>query len=133
MKTLQNILIVISCAFSTFVQAQADEDKPFKELNTPNFLIQNQLSPEIFRIEYSGGIVKGAFENTEGVEQNKFNRSTFAVSGYPVGLIQKKYQQLYLGFGYAQDRFTSFNSDVNRSLFDDTRETINSTLSQLSN
>jgi len=101
------------------------EEKPFKELNTPNFLVNNQLSPEIFKVEYAAGLSKGTFEDEDGVKQNKFQQNTFTVMGYPVGIIQRRHQQLYLGFGYSQDRFTSFESETGKSIFEETREAVN--------
>lgn len=100
------------------------EEKVFKEVNPPNFLVHNQLSPEIFKLEYTGGITKGTFKNTDGVELNRFSQNTFTVSDYPLTLISKRQQQLYVGFGYVQNKYVSFDTETPPAIFQEAFQSI---------
>lgn len=103
--------IILTTLFFTGCIGQTQEEQSFKEINAPNFLIQNQLSPELLKIEYTGCISNGSFESNAG-NKTSLKQSTFTISGYPVTLKSKRYTQFYLGFGYTKEKFVSLDGQV---------------------
>lgn len=109
-------LFLLAMQFTCMSQTTPGE-KVFTEVNPPNFLVHNQLSPEILKLEYAGTLVNGTFKNTIGQEVNRFSRNTLTVSGYPLTLVNKRQQQLFVGFGYIRDQYTSVETQTLRPVF----------------
>lgn len=80
-------------------------------------LVNNQLSPELLKVEYDGGFSNGILNTAGGKAANKFKQSIFTVSLFPAALINKKNTQLYLGTGYTEQKFSDLETDVYSPLF----------------
>ena len=119
------IILTLSVTLETCLNAQThDSEKVFTEVNPPNFLVHNQLSPEIIKLEYAAGLSKGSFKTPDGQVVNRFQQNSFTFTGYPVTLINKRQQQLYLGFGYVQDWNTSFDNGNETTTLEGKREAV---------
>ncbi|HVZ96075.1 MAG TPA: DUF6268 family outer membrane beta-barrel protein, partial [Chitinophagaceae bacterium] len=111
-KILLPILFFVSnCGYSQI----SPENKLLTEVNTT--LVNNQLSPELFKAEYAGGYSNGQFKSSDGKMLNSFRQSIFTVSVFPAALIKKSKTQLYMGLGYIDQRFSGFTTDSLTSLF----------------
>jgi hypothetical protein len=121
----KNIIILAAATLAISLNAQSpDVETNFKEVNPPNFLVHNQLSPEIIKLEYAAGLTKGSFKNKEGQVVNRFHENSFTFSGYPVTLLNKRQQQLYLGFGYVRDWNTAFDNNHETTTLESKREAV---------
>lgn len=122
-KIIVNTLAIVT--ISAFAQAQTPSGTARTNINSPNFLVHQQLSPELIKIEYAAGLTSGTFENSAGQEVSRFKTNTLTVSGYPATLINKPHQQLYMGFGYVQDNYNSSDTDDGHAFIDQTYQSVN--------
>ncbi|MEZ4972965.1 MAG: DUF6268 family outer membrane beta-barrel protein [Cyclobacteriaceae bacterium] len=106
-RIIVSIIVLISCQLGF---AQNVRSSPAKEINSPNFLVHNQLTPELIKIEYAGGVSRGRFENESGEFIDEIGQNTFTFSGYPATLLSKEYTQIYMGFGYSKTEYTSLDN-----------------------
>jgi hypothetical protein len=97
-----------------YAQGTADE-KSITAVSTT--LVNNQLSPELVKVEYAGGYSNGLLKSGDGKLENKFQQSNFTISAFPVTLINKRQAKLYLGVGYVEQRFSGFTNETYASLF----------------
>lgn len=100
-------IFVLACLQVGLAQ-NARQGQP-RELNSPNFLVRNQLTPEVLKIEYVGGISHGRFKNLSGEIVDEIGQNTFTVSGYPATLLSKENTQIYMGFGYSRTEYISLD------------------------
>lgn len=118
---LSTLTMVIVCFYA---HAQTS-DKTRVEVNAPNFLVHQQLSPELIKVEYAAGLSSSVLKNSGGQELSHFKTNTLTVSGYPLTLINKRQQQLYVGFGYVQEKYTSHDTDETLSFLNNTFHSVN--------
>ena len=105
-------------------QAQPSSEKTTKEINAPNFLVHQQLTPEFIKVEYVAGLSHGVLKNG-GQELSRFKVNSLTVSGYPLTLISKPQQQLYMGFGYVQDKYTFEDTNDALPILEQTFQSVN--------
>jgi len=122
MKTL--VTILLTGLSLTRCLCQTGGQQSFKEVNAPNFLVQNQLTPELIKVEYAGGISKGSVKDNAG-EKTSLKQNTLTISGYPVALKSKRYTQFYLGFGYSKEEYISSENSQEQGFLDETYESFN--------
>jgi hypothetical protein len=77
----------------------------------PNILVENQLTPEIYKIEQSFGLKAGSLRHS-GIEDRSFKHNVLSFSASPFAPISKPHHQLYLGFGFTQDQYSSIDSET---------------------
>ena len=113
---IRNIFIPLMLLISGYSYAQTTTgEKSLNEVTTT--LVNNQLTPELVKVEYDGGFSNGIFNSVDGKLANKFKQSIFTVSVFPAALINKSNTQLYMGAGYTDQKFSNFATDQYSSLF----------------
>lgn len=112
MKKILIVICVTACCRLCFAQSESGNSQA-KNVNSPNFLVHNQLTPEVLKVEYVAGVSKGDFENTSGEQVGQLSQNSFTVSGYPVTLMSKVNTQMYAGFGYSRTEYTSLSDASN--------------------
>jgi hypothetical protein len=122
-KNVLSTLAMVMVCFHSY--AQTTPHKPVKETNSPNFLVHQQLSPELIKVEYAASLSSGVFKQNDKKEASHVKTNTLTVSGYPITLIDKPEQQLYMGFGYVRDKYATDNADDALSLLDQTFQSVN--------
>ncbi len=111
-----NILLLLMLFTSGYVYSQTTTDeKSLAEVTTT--LVNNQLTPELLKFEYDGGISNGILNATDGKQANKFRQSIFTVSLFPGALVNKPQTQLYMGAGYTSQNFSDFATNTYATLF----------------
>jgi len=79
--------------------------------NPPNHLVENQLSPDVYKIENSFGIKPGVLTNTD-IEVGEFSHNILSISASPFAPIDKKHQQLFIGFGFVQNKYSNVSNEL---------------------
>jgi hypothetical protein len=107
------LLMLLVCGYA-YSQTTTDEKLLTDVTST---LVNNQLTPELVKLEYDGGISNGILNAADGKPANKFKQSIFTFSAFPAALIKEKNTQLYMGMGYTEQKFSGFTTDTYSSLF----------------
>ncbi|MFC4231464.1 DUF6268 family outer membrane beta-barrel protein [Parasediminibacterium paludis] len=101
------ILLAILLLVNTYVKSQEkNAQRLIEEVTTT--LVNNQLSPEILKIEQASGFTKGKLNPDNGNTINQFQQSTFAISAFPFTIVKKQNTQLFMGLGYQTQIFNQF-------------------------
>jgi len=108
------LLSIILTAGYGYAQSTTDLNL-LMDVNTT--LIDNQLSPEIGKLEYAGGLTKGLFKAGDGKLLNKFQQNILTASAFPWTLINNRHEQVFLGVGYVDQHFSDFSNQFYDSLF----------------
>jgi hypothetical protein len=112
----RNLILSLMLFASGYLYSQTSTDeKLLTEVTTT--LVNNQLTPELVKMEYDGGISNGNFNAPGGKQVNNFRQSIFTVSIFPGALVDKPQTQLYLGAGYTDQKFSDFTTHTYSSLF----------------
>lgn len=113
---IRNTLLPLMLLLSGYVYAQnTTDERAITDVTTT--LVNNQLTPELLKVENDGGFSGGNLNTAEGKSANKFKQSIFTVSLFPAALINKKNSQLYLGVGYTDQKFSNFETNTYSTLF----------------
>jgi hypothetical protein len=108
-------VIVYLLIFELGYSQSKTENKTNNEANTT--LVNNQLTPELIKVENASGFANGDLKTADGKSINKFQQSSFTISAFPAALINNKNTQLYMGVGYTNQKFSDFTTTTYAPLF----------------
>jgi len=118
------LVFVLLKVVSVVLVAQPNhEAKPIHY--SPNFLVRNQLSPELLKVEFGSGVKSGNFEDLNGATIDQLTKNSYSISGYPLAIVEKEFTQLYAGFGYTNERLSGLNTMYFREVLVDSRHSAN--------
>jgi|GEM_PF-5342652 len=113
MKNSLILPLLFVCSFGRAQEATQKYDSA--EVNTT--LVNNQLSPEMVKLENVTGFGSGNLTSEGGKVVNRFQQSIFNFAAFPAALINQKRKQLYMGVGYMKQHFSSFRDAATEGPF----------------